>query len=105
MRNQSLFMKRTTALAMALMFLFATSVKHVHAATPDLTSAQMESAIEEVFAGFVAIDAQRALSNFADHAALEDPVGTPAMQGKPAIAAYLQTFPTLFNQIKLYSLE
>ncbi len=105
MRNQSLLGKRMTALAMALMFLFAGSVTRVHAATPDLTSAQMEAAIEEVFAGFVAMDVERALSNFADDAMLEDPVGTPAMQGKPAIAAYLQTFPTLFNQIKLYSLE
>ena len=27
------------------------------------------------------------------------------MQGKEAIAAYLATFPTLFNQMKLYSLD
>jgi hypothetical protein len=36
---------------------------------------------------------------------LEDPVGTPPMQGTQAITAYLETFPTLFNQMKLYSLD
>lgn len=103
---KNLFVKKMTALAMALMFLFASSVTRAAvAATPDLTSEQMEAAIEEVFAGFVAMDPERALSNFADDATLEDPVGTPPMVGKPAITAYLETFPTLFNQIKLYSLE
>lgn len=36
---------------------------------------------------------------------VEDPVGTPPIQGKEAIAAYLATFPTLFSEMKLYSLD
>ena len=106
MRNQSLFVKKMTALAMALMFLVASSVTRVEAAaTPDLTSEQIEAVIEEAFAGLVAFDVQRVVNNFASDAVLEDPVGTPPIQGTQAIAAYLETFPTLFNQIKLYSLD
>lgn len=105
MKNKSLSVRKLLTLSMALVVLFAaTFIRAKAAPTPDLTAAQLEAAIEEVFAGFAAFDVDRALSNFADDATLEDPVGTPAMQGKPAIAAYLQAFPTLFNQIKLYSL-
>ena len=106
MRNQSLFVKKMTALAMALMFLVASSVTRVEAApTPDPTSEQIEAVIEEVFAGLAAFDVQRVVNNFASDAVVEDPVGTPPIQGTQAITAYLQTFPTLFNQIKLYSLD
>ncbi len=106
MRNQSMLIKKITALLLVLMFLIAASVTRVEAdPTPDLTSTQIETVIEEVFAGFTAFDVQRALSNFANDAVLEDPVGTPAIVGKQAIADYLGTFPTLFNQIKLYSLD
>ena len=38
-------------------------------------------------------------------ALLEDRVGTPAMQGKQAVTAYLASFPTLFDQMKFYSLD
>ncbi len=52
MRNQSLFLKKMTALAMALMFLVASSVTRVEAAaTHDLTSEQIEAVIEDVFTG------------------------------------------------------
>ena len=106
MRNQSPFVKKMTALAMALMFLFASSVTRVEAApTPALTSEQTEAVIEEVFAGLVAFDVPRIMTHFADDAIVEDPVGTPPIQGKQAIADYLATFPTLFNQMKLYSLD
>ena len=106
MRNQSLLMKKMTALAMALMFLVASSVTRVEAAaTEDLTSEQMEAVIEDAFAGLVTFDVQRVVNNFAPDAVLEDPVGTPPMQGTQAIAAYLATFPTIFNQLKLYSLD
>ena len=105
MRNLS-FVKRMTALAMALMFLVATNVTRVEAAaTPDLTSQQVEAVIEDAFAGLVTFDVQRVINNFSSDAVLEDPVGTPAMQGTQAITAYLETFPTLFNQMKLYSLD
>ena len=45
------------------------------------------------------------MNHFAADAVVEDPVGTPPIQGAPAIAAYLETFPTLFSEIKLYSLD
>ena len=104
---KNMFSKKMTALATALLILLASTATRVEAAapTPDLTPQQIEAAIEDAFAGLVAFDAPRVLSHFADDAVLEDPVGTPAMQGKPAIAAYLASFPTLFNQMKLYSLD
>src|SRR5215207_4445199 len=106
MRNQSLFVKKMTALAAALMFLVASGVTRVEAApTPALTSEQTEAVIEEVFAGFAAFDVQRVVNNFAPDAVVEDPVGTPPIQGTQAIAAYLGTFPSLFSEIKLYSLD
>lgn len=95
-----------TALAMALMLLLASSATSAEAApTPDLTSQQIESVIEDAFAGLVAFDVQRVINNFAADAVLEDPVGTPPYQGTQAIAAYLETFPTVFSQMKLYSLD
>jgi steroid Delta-isomerase len=106
MRNQNLFLKKMTALATALMFLLALSVTRVEAApTPDLTSEQIEAVIEEVFTKLAAFDAQGVVNHFASDAVVEDPVGTPPIQGTQAITAYLQTFPTLFSQIKLYSLD
>lgn len=106
MRNQSLFVKKVTALATALMLLFASGVTRVEAAaTRNLTSEQTEAVIEEVFAGLTAFDVQRVVNNFAPDAVVEDPVGTPPIQGKEAIAAYLETFPVLFSQVKLYSLD
>ena len=106
MRNKSLFVKRMTALALALLFLVGSNVARVEAATtPDLTPEQIEAIIEDAFAGLVSFDAPRLLQHYADDAVLEDPVGTPAMQGKQAIADYLAMFPTLFNHMKLYSLD
>ena len=106
MRNQSLFVKKMMALVMALMFLLTSSATRVQAApTQDMTPEQIEAVIEDAFAGLAAFDAQRVLNNFAPDAVLEDPVGTPPMQGTQAIAAYLATFPTIFSQMKLYSLD
>src|SRR5688572_24101465 len=106
MTNQSLFIKKMTALSMALILLVAASVTSVEAApTQNLTPQQMEAVIEDAFAGLVAFDVQRVVNNFAADAVVEDPVGTPPIQGTQAIAAYLATFPTLFDQMKLYSLD
>lgn len=106
MKNQSVFMKRMTALTLALMILFASSATRVQAApTTDLTPEQIEAAIEDVFAGLVAFDVPRIMNHFAADAVVEDPVGTPPIVGAQAIADYLATFPTLFNQMKLYSLD
>lgn len=106
MKNQSLFLKKMTALAIALMFLIVSTATRVEAApTQALTPDQMEAVIEDAFAGLMTFDVQRVVNNFAPDAVLEDPVGTPPMQGTQAIAAYLATFPTIFNQLKLYSLD
>jgi steroid delta-isomerase len=106
MRNQSLFVKKVVALALALMFLIASNVTRVEAAaTTELTPGQVEAVIEDVFAGLVTFDVQRVINNFTDNATVEDPVGTPAIVGKQAIANYLAGFPTLFSHMKLYSLD
>lgn len=106
MRNQSLFLKKMTALAVMLMFLVASSVTRVEAAAPPaLTPQQIEAVIEEAFTGLAAFDAQGVANLFAADGVIEDPVGTPPIEGKQAITAYLQTFPTLFSHMKLYSLD
>ena len=105
MRKQSLFVKKMAAFALALMILFASSATRVEAATPDLTPQQIEAAIEDAFAGLVTFDVPRVMQHFAADAVVEDPVGTPPMQGTQAITTYLESFPTLFNQMKLYSLD
>ena len=106
MRNQNLFVKRMTALAMALMFLVGSNLTRVQAApVNNLTPEQMQAVLEDVFTKFAAFDAQGAASHFALDGTVEDPVGTPAIQGQQAIIAYLQTFPTFFNEIKVHSLD
>jgi len=106
MRNQSLLMKRITALVLALLFLVASGVTRVEAAAaPDLNAEQKEAVIEEVFARLAAFDMQQVVSHFASDAVIEDPVGTPPIEGTEAITAYLGTFPTLFSEMKLYSLD
>ena len=94
-------------MATALLVLIALTATRVEAAvaTPTLTPQQIEAVIEDAFAGLVTFDVQRVVQHYADDAVLEDPVGTPPMVGKPAIAAYLAAFPTLFDQLKLYSLD
>ena len=106
MRNLSSLTKKISVLALAFMILMTASATSSEAAVPaDLTSQQIEAIIEDAFAGLISFDAQRVLQHYADDAVLEDPVGTTPMEGKPAIAAYLASFPTLFNQMKLYSLD
>ena len=106
MRNQSRFVKKLIALTMALTFLFASNATRVEAApTSDLTPQQIEAVIEDAFAGLITFDVPRVINHFTADAVLEDPVGTPPMVGTQAITAYLETFPTLFSQMKLYSLD
>jgi steroid delta-isomerase len=106
MRNQNLFLKKLTALAMVLVFLVASGVTRAEAATTyDLAPEQIETVIEAAFTKLAAFDAQGVVSYFASDAVLEDPVGTPPIQGAQAITTYLQTFPTLFNHIKVHSLD
>ena len=101
MRNLS-FVKRMTALAMALMFLVASNVKRVEAAPANnLTPEQIEAIVTDVFNKFAAFDAQGTAALYAPDGTIEDPVGTTPIQGTQAIIAYLETFPTILNEIRV----
>ena len=105
MRNLS-FVKRMTALAMALMFLVAANVRRVEAApVNNLTPEQIEALVTEVFEKFAAFDAQGTAALYAPDGTIEDPVGTPPVQGTQAIIAYLETFPTILNEIRVQSFD
>jgi len=91
-----------TALAMALMFLVAANVKRVEAAPAnDLTPEQIEAIVTDVFNKFAAFDAQGTAALYAPDGTIEDPVGTTPIQGTQAIIAYLETFPTILNEIRV----
>ena len=101
MRNLS-FVKRMTALGMALMFLVAANVKRVEAAPANnLTPEQIEAIVTDVFNKFAAFDAQGTAALYAPDGTIEDPVGTTPIQGTQAIIAYLETFPTILNEIRV----
>ncbi|HEY4424909.1 MAG TPA: nuclear transport factor 2 family protein [Pyrinomonadaceae bacterium] len=101
MRNLS-FVKRMTALGMALMFLVAANVKRVEAAPANnLTPEQIEAIVTDVFNKFAAFDAQGTAALYAPDGTIEDPVGTTPVQGTQAIIAYLETFPTILNEIRV----
>ena len=105
MRNLS-FVKRMAALAMALMFLIASNVMRVEAApVNNLTPEQIEALVTEVFEKFAAFDAQGTAALYAPDGTIEDPVGTPPVQGTQAIIAYLETFPTILNEIRVQSFD
>src|SRR6185369_7777285 len=100
------FVKRMTALAMALMFLVVSNVMRVQAApTNNLTPQQIEAIATDVFNKFAAFDAQGTADLFAPDGTIEDPVGTTPVQGTQAIIAYLQTFPTVLNEIRIQSFD
>ena len=101
MRNLS-FVKRMTALGMALMFLVAANAKRVEAAPANnLTPEQIEAIVTDVFNKFAAFDAQGTAALYAPDGTIEDPVGTTPVQGTQAIIAYLETFPTILNEIRV----
>ena len=101
MRNLS-FVKRMTALTMALMFLVASNVTRVQAAPlNNLTPEQIEALVTDVFNKFAAFDAQGTAALYAPDGTIEDPVGTTPVQGTQAIIAYLQTFPTILDEIRV----
>jgi ketosteroid isomerase-like protein len=106
MKNQSLFVKRMIALAMALMFLVASNVPRVEAAPANnLTPEQIEAIVTDVFNKFAAFDAQGTAALYAPDGTIEDPVGTTPIQGTQAIIAYLETFPTILNEIRVQSFD
>ena len=87
--------------ALALMFLAVSSATRVEAAgTYDLNPEQIEAAVEEYFASLGSLDVQRFVNNFAPDGALEDPVGTPPIQGAQNIAAYIAERAALVSDIK-----
>jgi len=106
MRNESLLLKKVMTLATAMIFLFVTGVMRVEAAgNYDPTQAEIEAAVEEYFATIGSLDVQRFVNNFAPDGVLEDPVGTPSLQGTQAIAAYFGAIITPFSEIKPYIQE
>jgi ketosteroid isomerase-like protein len=105
MRNLS-FVKRAAALAMALMFLVASNVTRVAAApVNNLTPEQIEAIARNMFDKFAAMDAQGTANLFAPDGTIEDPVGTTPIPGTQAIIAYLETFPTILNEIRIQSFD
>lgn len=105
MRNLS-FVKRTTALALALMFLAAANFTRVEAApVNNLTPEQIEAIATDMFNKFATFDAQGTANCFAPDGTIEDPVGTTPVQGTQAIIAYLETFPSLLNEIRIQSFD
>ena len=105
MRNLN-FVKRMSALALVLMFLVASNVTHVEATpTNNLTPQQVEAIVTDVFDKFAAFDAQGTANLFAPDGTIEDPVGAPPVQGTQAIIAYLETFPTILDEIRIQSFD
>jgi steroid Delta-isomerase len=105
MRNLS-FVRRMTALAMALMFLVASNVTRVEAAPANhLTPEQIEAIVLNMYDKFAAFDAQGTTNCFAPDGTIEDSVGTPPIQGTQAILAYQQSFPTLLDELRFQSVD
>lgn len=105
MRNLT-FVKRISALALALMILVAANVSRVEATTANnLTPQQIEAIATEMFNKFAAFDAQGTTDMFAADGTIEDPVGTTPIQGSQAILAYQQSFTTILNEIRIQSFD
>jgi steroid Delta-isomerase len=66
----------------------------------NLTADQIEAAVEEYFASVGAFDVPRYVNNFAADGVLEDPVGTPPLQGTAAIRAFITNIIAPFSEIK-----
>ena len=64
------------------------------------TPEQIEAAVEEYFNAVGAFDVQRYVNTFAPNGVLEDPVGTPPVQGQQAIAAFITNIIAPFSKIE-----
>ena len=101
-----MFIKKITALAMALMFLVAANVMRVEAAPANtLTPEQIEAIVRNMYDKFSAFDAQGTTDCFAPDGTIEDSVGTTPIQGTQAILAYQQSFSTVLNEIRFQSAD
>jgi steroid Delta-isomerase len=105
MKNQR--MSQIIALLFVLMSLpFAVPIHAGSAAakaTPammQLTPEQIEAAVDEYFNSVGAFDVQRYVNNFAPDGVLEDPVGTPPVQGTQAISAFITAIIAPFSEIR-----
>ena len=88
------------------MFLIGSNVTRVEAApTNNLTPEQIEAIARNMFDKFAAMDAEGTAELFAADGTIEDPVGTTPIQGTQAIIAYLQTFPTILDEIRIQSFD
>ena len=106
MRNRTQFVKKMTALVMALMFLVASNVTRVEATpTNNLTPEQIKAIVTDMFNKFAAFDAQGTTDAFAANGTIEDPVGSTPIQGSAAILAYQQSFPTILDEIRIQSFD
>src|SRR5687768_16105878 len=105
MRNLS-FVKRMTALAMALMFLVVSNVTRVEAAPANtLTTEQIETIVRNMYDKFAAFDGQGTTDMFAPDGTIEDSVGSTPIQGTQAILAYQQSFPTVLDELRFQSVD
>src|SRR6185369_4073847 len=69
-------------------------------AMSSLTPEQVEVAVEEYFNAVGAFDVQRYVNTFAPDGVLEDPVGTPPVQGTASITAFITNIIAPFSEIK-----
>ena len=100
------FVKRMTALAMALMFLVASNVTRVEAVPANnLTPEQIAAIVLNMYDKFAAFDAQGTTDCFAPDGTIEDSVGTTPKQGSQAILAYQQSFPALLDELRFQSVD
>lgn len=105
MKTQRVFLTSIALMAVLMVFTAAAplgggrTTGNVSAMTA-LTQEQVEAAVEEYFAAVGAFDVQRYVNTFAPDGVLEDPVGTPPIQGTAAITAFITNIITPFSEIK-----
>ena len=88
------------ALAAVVNVGFAPSARAAVSPMAPLTPEQIEAAVEEYFESVGAFDVQRYVNTFAPDGVLEDPVGTPPLQGTPAITGFITNIIAPFSEIK-----
>jgi steroid delta-isomerase len=99
-RALSAFMLMIAIAAAAVVNPFTLSAKAASPAPTGLTPEQVEAAVEEYFNAVGAFDVQRYVNTFASDGVLEDPVGTPPVQGAAAITAFITNIIAPFSEIK-----
>jgi steroid delta-isomerase len=65
----------------------------------NMTPEQIEAAVEEYFTAICSLDVQRYVNTFALDGVLEDPVGTPPLQGQAVISAYITSSIAAFSSM------